>query len=126
MKRETSHEKGQRAEQLACRYLQTQGLRLAQRNYRCRLGEIDLVMKDGESLIFVEVRCRRNGRFGSAMDSVTPTKQARIIAAAQHYLQQAEGAQGKPCRFDVVGIAPEQKGVNGIIWLQDAFRLDSW
>jgi putative endonuclease len=124
MKPETSRDKGQRAEQLACRYLQAQGLRLAQCNYRCRLGEIDLVMEDCESLVFVEVRCRRNGRFGSAVDSITPAKQARLIAAAQHYLQQTEGAQNKPCRFDVVGITPEQEGINDIIWLQDAFRLN--
>jgi putative endonuclease len=124
MKRETSFDRGQRAEQLACRYLQAQGLHLVQRNYRCRLGEIDLVMEDCRSLVFVEVRCRRNGRFGSAIDSITSTKQARLIAAAQHYLQQTRGAQSRPCRFDVVGITPEQEGVNSIIWLRDAFRLD--
>jgi putative endonuclease len=124
MEQETSHNKGQQAEQLACRYLQAQGLRLAQRNYRCRLGEIDLVMEDSESLIFVEVRYRRNGRFGSAIDSVTSTKQARLIAAAQHYLQQTKGAQNKPCRFDVVGITLEQVGVNSITWLRDAFRVN--
>ncbi|ADE13660.1 protein of unknown function UPF0102 [Nitrosococcus halophilus Nc 4] len=123
MTRSSRHDQGQQAEQLACHYLQTQGLRLAQRNYRCRLGEIDLVMEDGEHLVFVEVRCRRKGRFGSAIDSITPTKQARLIAAAQHYLQQAGGTHNKPCRFDVVGITPLQ-GSNDIVWLQDAFRLE--
>lgn len=124
MKRETSRDKGQRAEQLACRYLQAQGLRLAQCNYRCRRGEIDLIMEDGESLVFVEVRYRRNEHFGSAVDSVTFAKQTRLIAAAQHYLQQTKGAQNRPCRFDVVGITAEQEKINDIIWLQDAFRLN--
>ncbi|ADJ29514.1 YraN family protein [Nitrosococcus watsonii] len=124
MKPVTSRDKGEQAEQLACHYLQTQGLRLAQRNYHCRLGEIDLIMEDRESLVFIEVRCRRKGRFGNAIDSITPAKQARLIAAAQHYLQRTGRTQNKPCRFDVVGITPE-KGVNNITWLRDAFRVES-
>lgn len=123
MKRAASRDRGRQAEQLACHYLQAQGLRLIQRNYRCRLGEIDLVMEDGECLVFIEVRCRRNERFGNAIDSITPTKQARLIAAAQHYLQRTGGTHNQPCRFDAVGITPGQ-GDHGIVWLQDAFRLE--
>jgi putative endonuclease len=123
MDRKTNREKGEQAEQLACRYLQAQGLRLVQRNYRCRLGEIDLIMKDNASLIFVEVRYRRNGRFGSPMDSVTSTKQRRLIATAQYYLQLTGGTQSKRCRFDVVAITPAQEN-NGILWLRDAFRIE--
>ncbi|ABA56881.1 Protein of unknown function UPF0102 [Nitrosococcus oceani ATCC 19707] len=124
MKPATHRDKGEQAEQLACHYLQARGLRLTQRNYHCRLGEIDLIMEDRESLVFIEVRYRRKGRFGDAIDSITPAKQARLIAAAQHYLQRTGGAQNKPCRFDVVGITSE-KGADNIMWLRDAFRVES-
>lgn len=124
MKPATNRHKGEQAEQLACHYLQARGLRLTQRNYHCRLGEIDLIMEDRKSLVFIEVRYRRKGRFGDAIDSITPAKRTRLIAAAQHYLQRTGGAQNKPCRFDVVGITPE-KGVNNIMWLRDAFRVES-
>lgn len=123
--RETSREKGQQAEQFACRYLESQGLRLVLRNYRCRLGEIDLIMEDRKSLVFVEVRYRRSGSFGSAAESVTSAKQRRLIGTAQYYLQQTGEARNKPCRFDVVAITPEEKqGTPAIIWLRDAFRVD--
>ncbi len=119
-----SHQKiGQRAEQLACRYLEVQGLQLVLRNYRCRLGEIDLIMEDRESLVFVEVRYRRSGRFGGAIESVTPIKQRRLINAAHYYLQQIRGVQSKLCRFDVLAITPEQ-GKHDIVWLRDAFRIN--
>jgi len=123
MGNKTSQAQGAQAEHLACRYLQAQGLRLTQRNYRCRLGEIDLIMEDKVSLVFVEVRYRRNGRFGSPMESVTPTKQRRIIATAQYYLLQAGETHRKRCRFDVVAITPTQEN-NNILWLQDAFRIE--
>lgn len=120
--RQSRQEKGQQAEQLACRYLKAQGLRLILRNYRCRLGEIDLIMEDNlGSLVFVEVRYRRPGRFGGAIESVTPVKRRRLIGAAQYYLQQTGGSQSKPCRFDVLAITPEQ-GKYDIAWLRDAFR----
>lgn len=119
----TGQKKGQQAEQLACRYLESQGLRLILRNYRCRLGELDLIMEDRKNLVFVEVRYRRPGPFGDAVESVTPTKQRRLIRAAQYYLQQTGESQSRPCRFDVVAIAPEQ-GTHTITWLQGAFRAD--
>ncbi|BAW79585.1 hypothetical conserved protein [Candidatus Nitrosoglobus terrae] len=124
MKRETSYNKGRQAEHLARDYLQTQGLRLTQCNYRCYFGEIDLIMEDSKNLIFVEVRYRRNGRFGHAIESITATKRSRLITTAQHYLQQAKVGQNKPCRFDVVGVTLEPAGTYNIIWLQDAFRAD--
>ena len=73
---------GTGAEDLACAYLQKSGLRLLARNYRCRRGEIDLIMQDGEYLVFVEVRYRKNDAFGSAAETVSSAKRARIITTA--------------------------------------------
>ena len=70
---------GTGAEDLACAYLQQNGLRLLARNYRCRSGEIDLIMRDGEYLVFVEVRYRKREAFGSAAETVSSSKRARII-----------------------------------------------
>ncbi len=104
-----TQQKGQEAEDRACRYLQAQGLTLVQRNYRLaggphrRGGEIDLIMHtpDG-TLVFVEVRARTQARQGGAAASVTVHKQRRIVRAAQHYLMRWR--QWPPCRFDVVAL----------------------
>lgn len=92
--------KGVEAEQAAADYLAACGLRLVARNYRCRGGEIDLIMRDGGSLVFVEVRERTNADFGGAAASITAGKQARIHLAAQHYL--SRHSLDLPCRFDAV------------------------
>ncbi|MGD2076691.1 MAG: YraN family protein [Gammaproteobacteria bacterium] len=111
---------GDRAEELACRYLKQRGLRLLSRNYRCRRGEIDLIMRDGDSLVFVEVRYRRQTAFGRAAETVSATKQARIIHCAHWYINQ-HGAWNKPARFDVVCIEGDlDRGV--VQWLRDAFH----
>jgi putative endonuclease len=121
----SNRERGEQAELLACRYLQAQGLHLLRRNYRCRLGEIDLIMKDNASLVFVEVRYRRKGRFGGPLESVTLAKQRRLIATAQYYLQLTGGTQSKRCRFDVVAITSAQENNNpDILWLRDAFQIE--
>jgi putative endonuclease len=114
---------GDSAEQLACGFLQRQGLRLLTRNYRCRRGEIDIVMRHGDSLVFVEVRYRRRTAFGSAAETVSTTKQARIIHCANCYLAQHR-AWNEPARFDVVCIegSVQQRRIE---WLQNAFYLDS-
>lgn len=109
---------GDAAEDLALRHLQAQGLRLVQRNYRTPGrggGEVDLIMRapDG-TLVFVEVRARRDARFGGAAASVGGIKQARVVRAAQHYLLRQ--ASLPPCRFDVVSVEP-----TGVQWLQAAF-----
>ncbi|MET0066120.1 MAG: YraN family protein [Candidatus Thiodiazotropha sp.] len=92
---------GAEAEQQALDYLHRQGLRLIERNYRCKAGELDLIMCDrSDSLIFVEVRYRRSSDYGSASESITPGKQRKLLAAARHYLQ--THAEERPCRFDVV------------------------
>ena len=78
---------GTAAEDLALRYLEAQGMTLVTRNFRCRTGELDLIMRDGEQLVFVEVRSRRYIRYGTPAESVTRTKQQRLLRAAAFYLQ---------------------------------------
>lgn len=110
----TTIAQGQAAERAAETFLLGRGLRLVARNWRCKGGEIDLVMADGDVLVFVEVRARSGSGFGGAAGSITPAKQARVILAARHYLA-ARGAD-VPCRFDVVLL---QSG--RLEWLQGAF-----
>jgi putative endonuclease len=93
---------GQHGEDRALDYLQRQGLALVARNFRCRRGEIDLIMQDGDALVFIEVRKRTPGRHGDAAASITPHKQARLLAAAEFYLQRFRLPPA--CRFDVVAI----------------------
>jgi putative endonuclease len=111
---------GEAAEAHACAHLQAAGLTLVCRNYRCRGGEIDLVMRDGETVVFVEVRFRASARFGTALESVDRRKRARLVVAALHYLQ--HNRVRAPCRFDVVGLGPERGG-SGLEWIRDAFSL---
>ncbi len=111
----TDHPSGVAAEELAARYLATQGLRVIVRNYRCRFGEIDLIAKDGEALVFVEVRLRRSGRFGGALASITPAKQKKLIATARCYLS---GLRDVPsCRFDAILL--DALDARRIEWLRD-------
>lgn len=108
---------GDRAEALAAKYLLERGLRIIETNYRCRQGEIDLICREGKTLVFVEVRLRRNGAFGGAAESITATKRWRLIQAARHYL----GSLGEtpPCRFDVILL--KELHTTGVEWIQDAF-----
>lgn len=114
--------RGEAGEALAEAWLVRHGLRALQRNFRCRLGEIDLVMRDADTLVFVEVRCRRDCGYGTALESVTAGKQARLLRAAAVYLQQH--GDSLPCRFDVVGISPGPDGHPVYEWVRDAFRAD--
>lgn len=90
------------------------------RNYRARLGEIDLIMQHDETLVFVEVRARRSARFGRAAETVDARKQARIVAAAQHFLQRHPEHGMRRCRFDVIAIDGGQ--AQDLQWLQNAFE----
>ena len=107
---------GDEAERIAAGYLQRKGLALIETNYRCRWGEIDLVLRDRDTTVFIEVKLRRSRSFGGAAYSVTPRKQARIIAAARHYLA---GKKEMPCRFDVVLL--DRLKPPRIEWIRDAF-----
>jgi len=109
--------KGADAEQIAAAYLQKQELVLVTQNYRCRFGEIDLVMTDRDVLVFVEVRMRSSEAFGSAAASITATKQGRLLRAARHYLSQL-GVE-PACRFDAVLITGKDN--RHIEWIRDAF-----
>jgi len=107
---------GNLAEALAADYLQFRGLRLIERNYSCRLGEIDLILTDGPTLVFAEVRLRRNLDYGGPAASITAAKRQRILRAARHYLS---GRPEGPCRFDVIlldGLDPDR-----IEWIKNAF-----
>jgi putative endonuclease len=106
---------GDAGEDRALAYLERQGLSLLQRNFRCKGGEIDLIMKDGSAIVFVEVRKRAPGRFGGAAASVGAQKQARLAVAAQVYLQSLRTVP--PCRFDVVAIDGEQ-----LNWIRNAIQ----
>lgn len=106
---------GQDGEDAALAYLGRHGLTLLQRNFRCKGGEIDLIMQDGDTLVFIEVRKRADLRHGGAAASVTHAKQKRLIIAAHSYLQRHRNPP--PCRFDVIAIDAE-----ALSWLKNAFE----
>jgi putative endonuclease len=106
---------GVAAEDAAVAYLQLRGLVLVERNYNCRFGEIDLIMREGSTLVFVEVRQRRNTNFGSAAESITARKRQRLLLAARHYLGRTRARNA--CRFDAALLA----GDGAVEWLKDAF-----
>ena len=110
---------GSEAEARAARFLVANGLVVVARNFRCRLGEIDLVARDGATLVFVEVRQRRGNVYGGALASVDRRKQLRLIAAAQVFLSRF--ASPPPCRFDVVAVQGPEATVQ---WVRDAFAAD--
>ncbi|MGB1110042.1 MAG: YraN family protein [Gammaproteobacteria bacterium] len=97
---------GDQAEDAALKFLKRQGLKPLERNYRCRRGEIDLIMRDAEWIVFVEVRFRRQGSTVSALESVSHGKQNRIRATALHYLQSKRiNPDATPLRFDVIAMS---------------------
>ncbi|QWF70791.1 YraN family protein [Methylomonas paludis] len=110
-------QKGSQAEQQALKFLQQQGLQWCCSNYRCKSGELDLVMLDGPVLVVVEVRYRQSAQFGGAEASITWKKQARIIAATQHYVI-INKLSNAVIRFDVVAIS----GDNRLNWIKNAFQ----
>ncbi|VAW80576.1 UPF0102 protein YraN [hydrothermal vent metagenome] len=114
---------GDRAESLASDFLQQRGLTLVARNFYCRRGEIDLIMRDCDALVFVEVRYRRQTNYGRAAETVARSKQVRIIHCAQYYMH-CHHAWNDAARFDVVSIEGEPDDP-AIDWLKDAFRLDA-
>ncbi|MBI5901454.1 MAG: YraN family protein [Rhodocyclales bacterium] len=111
--------KGAAGEQLAADYLQRQGLKLIERNFRVRGGEIDLICQDGTTTVFVEVRSRAGADYGGAGASITAAKRARLVLAARHWLVR-HGE--RPCRFDCVLIDGPQG--EKLEWLRDAFAAD--
>lgn len=115
---ETTRAIGQRGEDAAARFVEKRGLTILTRNFHCRGGEIDLVCRDGKTLVFVEVRLRGKASHGGAGASITATKQSRIVLAAQHYLARHNGFDAD-CRFDCILIDGQE-----IEWIRDAFSAD--
>ncbi|MGH8679673.1 MAG: YraN family protein [Burkholderiales bacterium] len=107
--------RGRAAEDAALEFLRDRGLTVLERNYRCRFGEIDLVMRQGHTLVFVEVRSRKSKYFGGALESITARKRDRLRAAARHYM--AAHKEIPACRFDAVLLESD----NAPHWIQNAF-----
>lgn len=120
--RQSGTELGQLAEAYVEHWLKRQGLAAVARNYRCRRGEIDLVMLDGDTLVFVEVRLRTHKGFGGAEASVDRAKRRRLSAAATHFLASRPALSNAPCRFDVIAVtaAPDHRDFN-CNWIRNAF-----
>ena len=115
---------GEDAEQACCDHLKRQGLRLIEKNYHCRLGEIDIIMLDKKTLVFVEVRFRKNNLFGDGLESITPAKQNKLRKTAELYLQQ--NSKYKNARFDVVSMSKINQTNKGkqeytFDWITNAF-----
>lgn len=110
-------QQGDAAEKVAAEYLIKHGLKHVTSQYRSRFGEIDLVMRDQDTLVFVEVRLRKNKQFGGAEASITSSKQHKIVTTAAYYLQQHSDA---PCRFDA--ILMDDINMDSITWIKDAFQ----
>jgi putative endonuclease len=117
MKILTTKKSGDAAERFAEQFLLARNLETVVRNYRCRFGEIDLIMQDGGTLVFVEVRMRASSHFGGAVGSIHANKQRRLIATAQHYL--AGLRHNPPCRFDA--ILMNELNNASVEWIKDAF-----
>jgi putative endonuclease len=115
--------RGHEAEDTALCYLKKNGLDLLARNFRCRFGEIDLVMIDRECLVFVEVRYRAANRFADAKSSVDGRKQQRIALTAEAFLARHPQMAEHPVRFDVVALDGGGRDNDRLEWLRDAFRL---
>jgi putative endonuclease len=115
------YQKGQWAEEMALAHLCARGLQLVTRNYRCRGGEIDLIMQQPPILVFVEVRYRASHYCGGSAESIDNRKQQRILLTAEHYLQKHPFAHAFSCRFDVVLITGNQQSPQ-VQWITDAFR----
>jgi putative endonuclease len=109
-------ERGRHAENIAAIFLQQCGLVLVERNYRCRFGEIDLIARDGDTLVFVEVRMRTGRAFGGAAASITAAKRSKLLLTARHYLSRLRRAP--VCRFDAVLLAGEDAAPE---WLKNVF-----
>ncbi|MBA1202470.1 YraN family protein [Pseudomonas capeferrum] len=113
---------GQVAERQALEYLQGQGLSLLTQNWRCRGGELDLVMLDRDTVVFVEVRYRLHADFGGALGSVDGRKQKRLVLAATLFLQKESRWANHPCRFDVVALQGSRHAGQPLQWLKNAFE----
>lgn len=118
-----SNSTGKTTEDAALKHLQQKGLKLISRNFRCRYGEIDLIMTHKHILVFIEVRYRKQNSHGSAAESVTIQKQRKLSITAQHYLQRYSSTPN--CRFDVIAISQTKNNASlmDFDWIKNAFDL---
>jgi len=116
----TSRELGLQGESFAANLLMKKGLKILEQNVNFRVGELDLIMKDKDTLVFVEVRRRKNNNFGGAIGSITATKQKRLTRAALAYLQRKNLMDKVPCRFDLVAITETAGQLKGE-WIKNIF-----
>jgi len=114
---------GIRGEETAAKHLSGKGFRILERGYRARFGEIDIIARDGEELVFVEVKARQSRGCGDPLESITAAKRRRILRAASLYLQ-STGAWDSPCRFDIVAIRIGPGGEEEVEHLRSAFQAD--
>ena len=123
MQRESSTERGRIAEDIACDYLNSKfGLTLLDRNYRTPHGEIDLIMKDGDTTVFIEVRSRKMKRFMDTLETIDRRKLMRIIRSSEYYLQRhISNFNDMKCRFDVVTLTGPLEAAR-LEWIKDAFE----
>ena len=116
---------GQNAEDLALAFLTNNGMQLVERNYRCKVGELDLIMQHNNQLVFVEVRYRKHTGFGSGAETIDYRKQQKIIKSAEHFLQSHSKYSKLPCRVDVVSITTPSKNNQqqpSIDWIPNAIQ----
>ena len=119
-----SNQVGQQAEQAALNFLSQQGLSFVEKNYRCRRGEIDLIMQDANHLVFIEVRFRKSSQFGNSAETVNTNKQHKLISCAEHYLLHNSKGYIPACRFDVIAIYPSETDKSSLQfdWIKNAFQ----
>jgi putative endonuclease len=114
-------QRGRHWEAVAAEYLEDHGLTVLARGYRCRLGELDLVCRDGATLVVVEVRARATSSFGSAIETIGPHKRARIVQATRHFLMRRREWRDARVRFDVVAFDAIDNPDAAMQWIKNAF-----
>ncbi len=117
------NQKGQYAENLALHYLQEQGLTRLQENFSCKHGEIDLIMRDNEFIVFIEVRYRKQTHFGHPLETINYAKQKKIIKTIQYFLIKNPKFNNLACRIDAVALNSQtQSGQDHIDWIKNAIQ----
>lgn len=118
-------DQGAHAESLVEKWLKGQGLKTLERNYRCKCGEIDLIMLDGDQVAFVEVRLRSNRNYATGAETVTSSKQRKIINTANHYMQRNAKIMERQLRFDVISVSRKlgQGADAEFEWIKNAFEV---
>lgn len=115
-------ETGRHWEDTAAQHIEASGLQILARRYYCRLGEIDLIAADGDTIVFVEVRYRSSGKFGGAAASVTRSKQQRILCAARHFIMHNHALAERRMRIDVIAVEGAGNAATARLqWIRDAF-----